>query len=51
MLDRYTKVVLTIIAVTLVALVAQQAIPTARASADCGDSSYRPCYMHIVNLR
>ena len=46
MVDRYTKVVLTVIAAALVGLVVQRAIPTASAQlgAGCG-SSYDPCYI------
>ena len=47
MIDRYTKVVLTIIAGSLVALVAQNSIHFAMASVDyndaCGTATHPPC--------
>lgn len=45
--DRYTKIVLTVIAVALVALVAQNAIRTAKADVEyndaCGTATHPPC--------
>jgi hypothetical protein len=47
MIDRYTKVVLTIIAAALVALVVQNAAQTARAERGyydvCGTATHPPC--------
>jgi hypothetical protein len=49
MVDTYSKIVLTVIAVALVALVFQEAVPNARAAfADCGRSAVSPCYMKIA---
>jgi len=47
MVDRYTKIVLTVIAISLVALVIQNLSPAARAqiSAGCGTSSGKPCWI------
>lgn len=49
MVDHYTKVVLTIIAAALVALVAQQATRPANAQygSGCGTSSRSPCYIEF----
>lgn len=46
-MDRYTKVVLTVIAGALVAIAARGFSPTAaEAQSDaCGGSSLRPCYV------
>lgn len=45
MADRYTKIVLTVIAFALVALVAQQAVPRAGAQGlECG-SIRNPCHI------
>ena len=43
MTDRYTKTVLTIIAIALCALVAQNSIPRASAQSGCGQWMYNPC--------
>ena len=48
MVDRYTKVVLTVIALALVGLVASQAIPGAKAFSDCGKWEHAPCYIAIA---
>jgi hypothetical protein len=44
--DRYTKSVLTVIAVALAVIALQNLIPTARAQVDrCGDATSNPCYV------
>ena len=44
--DRYTKSVLTVIAVALAVIAIQNLIPTARAQAGrCGDAASTPCYV------
>ena len=48
MVDRYTKVVLTVIALALAGLVASQAIPGAKAFSDCGKWEHAPCYIAIA---
>ena len=50
MVDRYTKVILTVIAAALVALVVQQAVPSASAAggSGCGLHSWEPCYVTVV---
>ena len=48
MTDRYTKSVLTIIAIALCALVAQNSIPRASAQSGCGQWMYNPCYVSIA---
>lgn len=46
MIDRYTKTVLTVIAVALVGLLAVQLTPRANAQmAGCGGSTGSPCYV------
>ena len=47
MVDRYTKIVLTIIAAALVGLLAVQLTPVAHAqiSEGCGSSQSYPCYI------
>jgi hypothetical protein len=52
MTDRYTKAVLTIIALALTGLLAVQMTPAAHAQigGGCGDSRVRPCYVEIVSL-
>jgi hypothetical protein len=49
MIDRYTKIVLTVIAAALVALVLQNSFPGARAQmgSGCG-SGHKPCYVETV---
>lgn len=49
-IDRYTKAVLTVIAVALCALVAQNTIQNASAQlgVGCGDSLARPCLVRVV---
>ncbi len=53
MIDRYTKIVLTVIAVALVALVAQQGIGGAEAqfglALGCDGSPNAPCFIRIIN--
>jgi hypothetical protein len=44
MIDRYTKIVLTIIAAALCGLVVQNFTTPARALGDCGDR-FDPCYV------
>lgn len=48
-MDRYSKVVLTVIAAALVALVVQNATTRALALTECG-SRYDPCYVDSVGL-
>lgn len=50
MIDWYTKVVLTIIAAALVAIVVQGASPPALALSGerCGEWKYQPCHVKIV---
>jgi hypothetical protein len=53
MTDRYTKTVLTIIAVTLVGMLAAQLTPVAHAQIggeECGYSPMHPCYVRVVSL-
>lgn len=45
MMDRYTKAVLTVIAVSLVALVGQNAMKSASAQQGCGESRFNACYV------
>jgi hypothetical protein len=53
MTDTYTKAVLTVIALALVALVAEQAVPRANAqfgfALGCDGSFNAPCFIRIVN--
>jgi hypothetical protein len=53
MVDRYTKIVLTVIAMALVALVMQQGIGGARAQfgieLGCDGSPNSPCFIRILN--
>jgi hypothetical protein len=52
MIDRYTKIVLTVIAVALSALAVQGFIPTAQAAPGdgaCGANKFTPCSVSIVN--
>ena len=47
MVDRYTKIVLTIIAIALCGLVLQNAVPTAAAvGEECG-KSWDPCHVYV----
>ena len=49
MTDRYTKIILTVIAVALCALVAQNAIaPAGAAGRECGIERWQPCYVEVV---
>jgi hypothetical protein len=47
-IDRYTKGVLTVIAVALATIAVQQIVPTARALGDCGQSRSSPCFIEVV---
>jgi hypothetical protein len=53
MTDIYTKAVLTVIALALVALVAQQAVPRASAqfglALGCDGSPNAPCFIRLMN--
>lgn len=52
-MDKYTKGILTVIAVTLVAISFQlsktNVIHDAYAKGDCGDARYNACYVKIVD--
>jgi len=49
-MDRYTKTILTVIAVALVAIAAQNAITPAKAvGGGCGRENYNPCWVKLVN--
>jgi hypothetical protein len=48
MIDRYTKVALTVIAFALVAIAVQGAVPKASAFSGCGTSRLLPCYIEFV---
>ncbi|MGY5775156.1 hypothetical protein [Rhizobium sp. SG741] len=49
-MDKYTKTVLTIIAVALAAIAIQNTITPAQAvGGGCGLETYRPCYVKLVN--
>lgn len=48
-MDKYTRVVLTVIAVSLVAIAIQNTITPAKARSSCGEESYNPCYVKLVN--
>lgn len=51
MTDRYTKIVLTVIAVALCVIAVQNAVPRARALGNgCGDSSSNPCYVEPASF-
>jgi hypothetical protein len=45
MTDRYTKIVLTVIAASLVTLAVQQALPRAHALGDACGAPQNPCYV------
>ena len=53
MIDSYTKVVLTVIALALVALVSQLAVPRANAqfgfALGCDGSPNSPCFIRLMN--
>jgi hypothetical protein len=53
MIDSYTKVVLTVIALALVALVAELAVPRANAqfgfALGCDGSPNAPCFIRLMN--
>ena len=49
MIDRYTKAVLTVIALMLIGIVAGQAIPGAKAQRECGSDPSMPCYLVVLN--
>jgi zinc transporter ZupT len=47
--DRYTKVILTVIAAALVAIVVQQAVPSASAAgSQCEGTYLDPCWVKIM---
>ncbi len=52
-IDRYTKIVLTVIAVSLAVIalsnIKETIIEPAMATSDCGDSRYSPCYVEVTN--
>ena len=49
MVDRYTKIILTIIAFALCVLAIQNSVPTATAvGPECG-VSWSPCYVYIID--
>jgi hypothetical protein len=52
-MDKYTKCVLTVIAVCLVSISFQlsdtNVIRDAKASGDCGEVRYSPCYVKVIN--
>ncbi|NTJ65155.1 hypothetical protein G6M50_30715 [Agrobacterium rhizogenes] len=48
-MDKYTRTVLTIIAVSLAAIAIQNTIPPAKARGGCGEESYNPCFVKLVN--
>ena len=49
MIDLYTKIILTVIAGSLLVIVVnQQSGPAKAAFGDCGKTFQEPCYMHIV---
>jgi hypothetical protein len=49
-MDRYTKGVLTVIAVALSALAIEQAVPQAKAEGKvCGHTPSTPCYVDVTN--
>ncbi|MBB3384158.1 hypothetical protein ACK83U_26005 (plasmid) [Rhizobium sp. WW22] len=49
-MDKYTKTVLTIIAVALAALAIQNTITPAQAvGGGCGWNMYNPCFVKLVN--
>ena len=45
MVDRYTKAILTIIAVALAAIAAENGVKNARADRECGSSQSDACYL------
>jgi|AACY02.1.fsa_nt_gi hypothetical protein len=52
-IDKYTKIVLTVIAVSLVTIafsnINETMIEPAMAGSDCGDRSWNPCYVEVTN--
>lgn len=49
-MDKYTKTVLTVIAVALALIATQNAITPAKARGeDCGWNMYNPCFVKLVN--
>jgi hypothetical protein len=52
-MDKYTKAILTVIAVCLVSISFQlsdtNVIRNAKASGDCGEVRYSPCYVKVIN--
>jgi hypothetical protein len=51
MVDRYTKAVLTVIALALIGIVVSQAVPRANAFANCGAGPNGPCFIAVVDCR
>jgi hypothetical protein len=49
MIDRYSKVILTVIAVALSGICLQGLIRGAAAQASCGGSKSLPCYIEVTN--
>ena len=49
MVDRYTKAVLTVIALALISIVVSQAVPRAKAFSNCGMTALGPCFIAIVD--
>jgi hypothetical protein len=49
MVDRYTKAVLTVIALALIGTIAGQAIPAAKAQRECGQDYRSPCFLVVLN--
>ena len=52
-MDKYTKAILTVLAVCLVSISFQlsdtNVIRNAKASGDCGEVRYSPCYVKVIN--
>ena len=52
-MDKYTKGILTVIAVCLISISFQlsdtNVIRNAKASGDCGEVRYSPCYVKVIN--
>ena len=52
-IDKYTKIVLTVIAISLVTIafsnINETMVEPAMASSDCGERSWNPCYVEVTN--